>query len=144
MAEKLCTLRKYGGGRLKETVLWTNPNPSVATGFPTGDVTLSKNLSDYKYVKVTYGYAYNQHTGDNVFSAMYDVELFKKTVAPATYGFSGCLNVTHRSNGNFYDRRFMYATDTTLNFGSCFMYKNNTAATISNIFVIPLEIIGLK
>jgi hypothetical protein len=128
-----------------ENVLWTNPSPSTSTGFPNSDVTLSQGLSNFDSFRVVFGYAYNNYTGENnTFSSTYNVEEFKKCIAPATYGFSGVLNVTHRSNGNFYDRRLVYASDITITFGSCYQYKPNATAAVSNIFVIPLQIIGIK
>lgn len=58
MAEKLCNLRKYGGGNsLKETVLWTNSNPG--TQFAAQTVTLSHSLLDFDYIKIKYRAVYD-------------------------------------------------------------------------------------
>ena len=145
MSEKLCTLRTKGGGggaKQEETVLWTNSNPTDSSGFANQDVTLSDSLTDYDYVKIRYAYAYND-TG-STFESVYSVSEFVKTSAPVTFGFSGCTNVTHRSNSYFYDRRIIYKTATSITFGSCMGYKASTAAAVSNIFNIPLSIIGIK
>ena len=145
MSEKLCTLRTKGGGggaKQEETVLWTNSNPTDSSGFANQDVTLSDSLTDYDYVKIRYAYAYND-TG-STFESVYSVSEFVKTSAPVTFGFSGCTNVTHRSNSYFYDRRIIYKTATSITFGSCMGYKASTAAAVSNIFNIPLSIVGIK
>ena len=145
MSEKLCTLRGAGGGggaKQEETVLWTNSNPTDSSGFANQDVTLSDSLTDYDYVKIRFAYAYNDTS--STFESVYSVSEFMSTSAPTTLGFTGCSSVTHRSNGYFYDRRIIYKTATSITFGSCMGYKASTAAAVSNIFNIPLQIIGCK
>lgn len=130
------------GKNFDESVLWTNSNPTDSSGFANQDVTLSDSLTDYDYVKIRCAYAYND-TG-STFESVYSVSEFVKTSAPATFGFTGCSSVTHRSNGYFYDRRVIYKNATSITFGSCMGYKAGTAAATSNIFNIPLQIIGCK
>lgn len=52
MSEKLCALRKIGGGTLKETALWTNPNPSSSQGTQT--ITLNQSYEKFNFVKIRF------------------------------------------------------------------------------------------
>ena len=48
MAETLCQLEKKGGGKLRETVLWTNPSPTTA--FPITRQALSNSTDSFSYI----------------------------------------------------------------------------------------------
>lgn len=141
MSETLCTLRGTGGGggRYKETSLWTNSAPT--SGFAGQEVTLSDSIDNYKYIKINYAYAASYNTGKCNTSIIVSVDDFKKM----TYNTSdrhniGSLSVQNQANVA-YNRILFYVSNTTVRFGTCYQQGTNTASNTNNI---PLEILGLN
>lgn len=135
MAEKLCTLRKYGGGSLKETVLWTNPSPTSA--FAGQSVALSKGISDFKYLCIEVQFA---TSSTDTLRYYYDTsELSTRTYNNAVVTPSAGIWRTDARH-----TRDMYYVDNT-HFG---FYDNQriagSAVTTANTALIPTQIIGLK
>lgn len=54
-----------GGGTLKETVLWTNPNPSA--NFNSQNVTLSEDISNYDFIKFVWQNANSGSSGSQYY-----------------------------------------------------------------------------
>ena len=132
MAEKLCTLRTKGGGKYTETSLWTNPSSGTLFGGQT--VTLSDNISNYKYLKVRYK---NNTTVDQVGIIIVDIANFiSQSPAPNNYNFPGML-----TSNLSYARSFVYASANKIQFGTCYRITNGTA---NNSYSIPLEILGIE
>lgn len=62
MAETLCQLKKKGGGKMSETVLWTNPSPNAVQNNQT--ITLSQSVSNYDVIRIYYKGYYANGSGD--------------------------------------------------------------------------------
>lgn len=135
MSEKLCALRKKGGGGQKytETSLWTNSSPS--SDFAAQTVTLSDSIDNYKYIKIKYVFSSSYNTGNYLSDYIISVDDLKKVVYPETSG-TARLNYTiarvNTSNTASY-RTFYYVSNDSIRFGS--------APTSS---LTPLEILGLN
>jgi hypothetical protein len=140
MAEKLCGLRKKGGGNLKETVLWTNNAPT--SNFTAQNIALSDNLTNYKYLKCVYSIS---AATDVRGSIIVDGSEFKAMGMGADK-----IAYTLMANASpiylVLRRQMYYASDTQIAFteGSLLNYGNNTITTAQNQVNIPLQIIGLK
>lgn len=128
MSEKLASLKKSGGGgNWTETVLWTNPNRSVAFGNQT--VNLSDNMNNYDYIKIVY-YGWITSSDDEDVIIILPVEKLK-FLHDATNWIS--LYIGQRGSSNYY-RRICYDSDTSI----IFKEASNTSAGI------PYKIIGIK
>ena len=141
MAEKLCELRKKGGGggRYNETSLWTNPSPT--SDFAGQEVTLSDSIENYKYIKINFAYATSYNTGKCNTSVVFSVDDFKNmTYSTNDRHNIGALSVQNQSN-TAYNRILFYVSNTAVRFGTCYQQGTNTA---SNANSIPLEILGLN
>lgn len=127
MSEKLCALRKIGGG-MSEKVLWTNPNPT-STQTDGTQPTLSESISNYKYIKLV---ARMSTTNATTFSALMSVDEFKLTSSNGTrFGMSVPS----------YGRIMRYLSDTKINISRAFMNGENGE---DNKQVIIYQVIGLK
>lgn len=137
MSETLCTLRTKGGGggqKYTETSLWTNSSPS--SNFAAQTITLSDNMTNYKYLKVTYINA----TGSSVSNVdIVPVSAFI-TTGPQTRSALGSVGTTGGSARDF-ARNYKYVADNQINFGTACAL--NYAAAENNR-IIPLEILGLN
>lgn len=136
MSEKLCTLRKKGGGggKYTETSLWTNSAPTST--FASQDVTLSDDINNYKYLKFTYRVTTSVADSLNYIISVSD---FKKSVHNTSV--HNCVFGLSTDDSSAHTRRVYYKTDTTVNFNNA--YQLNAAAS-NNATVIPLEILGLN
>lgn len=132
MAEKLCELRKKGGGEkgFDETVLWTNSAPT--SNFATQTITLSGNMSDYDFIKVKYK---SGTSVDRVGEVYTPVSLFS-TQSASYYTFP----VLGAGTSNYY-RSVVYSSDNKILFGECYMMNSTTKANNRDI---PTEIVGCK
>ncbi len=138
MAEKLCELKKKGGGgSMSETVLWTNSNPTTA--FAGQAVSLSQSINNFKYLKFTF---YNG-TSDTVLSeSVISVEEFKKMTNDTSYNnFYRFSSPAYYYTNVGWVRLLFYSGDTSVNFST--VYKVNNSGTATNL-LIPHQIIGLK
>lgn len=135
MAEKLCELRKKGGGGQKytETSLWTNPSPNSA--YSGGNVTLSESMDNFKYlmfkVKVS-------TTANKVVSCIASVEDVKKS-AIGLDNFQ--ITVNSYVTSAYYSRSVIYSNSTTLTFRAAYQLNASGSSTAA---CIPLEILGLN
>ena len=126
---------KNRGGSLKETVLWTNPSPTISFGYTL--VTLSDDFTNYKFIKITY---YKDTNGGTLYSSgLYTPDAIKTFYG--TPAGRGALAYTETSS-LAYVRNIIYSgTDTELQFGNGL--KVNAAGTAPSM-LIPYQIIGLK
>lgn len=132
MSEKLCALRKIGGGTLKETVLWTNLNPTSQMGDNT-TLTLSENINNFKFIQVVARFSTSDAT---TFSAIMSVEDFLK---------SGTTNKTRLYFGGIIDsnycRTMRYTAATSVRVSTAYIFSGTS---YNNAVIIPTQIIGLK
>ena len=141
MSETLCTLRGTGGGggRYKETTLWTNSAPT--SDFTAQAITLSSSIGNYKYIAINYAYATSYSTGVCNTSVVISVDDFRDMGYNTSARHNiGAMGVQNQSNSG-YTRTFMYVDDTTIRFGTCYQASSSTS---SNGNCIPLEILGLN
>ena len=141
MSEKLCTLRTQGGGGAKytETSLWTNQSPTSSSGFAAQTVSLSGNISDYKYIAIDYCYGkdYTNITSREI----YTVDDFIKAVKNSGVRHTiGGLTIEDEANAS-YSRPVFYISDTSVAFGVCSKLDGSGAYATASI---PIEILGLN
>ena len=140
MSEKLCELRKKGGGSGKytETSLWTNQSPSSA--FAAQTVSLSDNLSKYKYVKVKFKFETSSTSDNAMGSFIVSVDEFKKATYNSYNNIPTYMVGTANTSYHF-SRYFEYVNDTSIYFSPAYTVNN---ANSNNSRSIPLEILGLN
>lgn len=138
MAEKLCSLKKIGGGggSLTETVLWTNPNPSSAFGAQA--VTLSDSLSNYDYIGIDnyYDTAY----ADTSATPLMSVEDFKKCIYSTSTTIPRMALTLGGERSSKWFRYVNYVSDTSIQFS----IGRTTSTTTSGNACIPTRVIGIK
>lgn len=132
MAEKLCNLRKYGGGSLKETTLWTNNSPT--SSFASQTVTLSDYVSNYDYIKITFRLS---TSSTDTLSILVPKEDYSKYD-----GTSSGAGVMHVNSNTGYCRLARTFTGTSINFAPCWTVF--AAAGSNNNLLIPVSIVGIK
>ena len=72
MSEKLCKLRKCGGGNsMKEVELWSNPDPTIQMSNPT--LSMSENITNYDYVRIYWRISTSNSTESSIIVATGDV-----------------------------------------------------------------------
>lgn len=136
MAEKLCTLRKKGGGggRYTETSLWTNASPT--SSFAAQVVTLSDSIDNYKYIAIKYKFDTSSNVEGSVIFLVSDIKKSVQgvdTIVP-------CIGASPQGVAN-YARRVFYTSNTKIRIEiATAMNKTGT----STAYVIPLEILGLN
>ena len=141
MSETLCTLRGAGGGggRVTETILWTNSAPT--TDFTAQAITLSDDINNYDYISINFAYATSYNAGDCNSSFLVSIaDLKKNGYNTSTRHNISAMGVQNQSNTN-YSRMMFYVDATTLRFGGCFQVGSSTA---SNANCIPLVVKGIK
>ena len=117
-----------GGGQMVETVLWTNPNPSVATGFAAQAATLSDDINNYEWIAVEYARIYNALTSINkVYLKVSDYKTYRNI------GICGALTLSNQH------RNFYYDSDTQAHFANCYVVNGQQTINTGNI---PLYIYG--
>lgn len=142
MSEKLCELRKKGGGgqQYTETSLWTNSSPSSA--FSGQDVTLSESIDNFKYIAVKYKATTTSTSDSQMGTVIYKAEDIKKATSPSAalqpVGAFGNLNA---NNTNYFYRYIVYKGSTTLYLSNS--YSINASGNNTSL-AIPLEILGLN
>jgi len=137
MAEKLCELRKKGGGggKYTETVLWTNPSPNSTMARTT--VTLSDDWSNYDYLKIPVKLLAADANEAKAYviidTATYD------SAADVTLNPAITCNVSNVT----YCRRFARVNDT---YNQILIFECNRLGNsgTTNGGAIPLQIIGVK
>lgn len=137
MSEKLCALRKIGGGtELKETTLWTNATPS--SSYAGGTITLSQSIDDFIEVAV-YFRAYKTDAIESF--VKYTVEEFKEFISTGSTTHAIATISARRGTSASYVREAFYYDGTSIIFGACNIVR--TTSTDNN-YVIPTKIVGLK
>lgn len=140
MSEKLCELRKKGGGRYTETSLWTNLSPT--SNFSGQDVTLSESIDNFKYIAVKFKSTTTSSSDSQMATVIYKVEDIKKATSPSAalqpVSAFGNLN---SGNTNYNYRYIVYKGSTTLFIANA--YSINASGSNSAL-AIPLEILGLN
>lgn len=138
MAQTLCQLKKKGGGKMAETILWTNSAPTSNMGATT--ITLSQGLSNFKYLKIEFNY------GTASSSILYDSGLFPtdafKNVTEAAAKQALLLARNDGSMaGRIYARSIKYISDTSIRVS--IPYILNESSSLQNNVLIPTKIIGV-
>lgn len=142
MAEVLASLKKIGGSgeQYTETVLWTNPSPSST--FAAQNVTLSDNLSNYKYIGINFGYSTsNYSTGYHNSTILLSLEDFIKFGYKSGLARCGTSLTVANTNNTIFSRSVLYLNDTSVRFGTCYQVGSSTQ---ENTSAIPLEILGIN
>ncbi|MCR4739183.1 MAG: hypothetical protein K5886_02850 [Lachnospiraceae bacterium] len=131
MAFFRATIGNGGGGQMVETVLWTNNNPSPATGFAAQAAPLSDDINNYDFICVEYARVYSALSDKaKVYWKVSDYKSFRNAS-----GICGAITL-HNQHRNFY-----YDNDTQAHFAH--NYVVNGTQTV-NQFNIPLCIYGCK
>lgn len=133
MAETLCGLRKNGGGRLKETVLWTNSSPT--SNLDAGDLGLSAPMTDFDFIRVYYRVSTSVSTSNYIDYPIALIESLDKTANT----ISGVIAA--RFSGGIWVRGMRYTDSTHLYFPRA--NSVNTQGE-SQAYVIPIQISGIK
>lgn len=144
MAEKLCSLKKIGGGggSLTETVLWTNASPTST--FAAQVVTLSDDMNNYTYLKFEYRHS---TTDSNLYEIIVPVDLYKTSLTPDSGNTTHYIPTISAMVGgqyafsNIYARAIPYKTDTSIEVTSV-RSLSGVSPALTNI--IPTRIIGMK
>lgn len=133
MAEKLCQLKKKGGGNYIEDILWSNSAPT--SSFANKDITLNTNLSDYDTIRVYY-----RVSTSNSKTAFIDV---LKSDFEEMNGTNGTLKVglaCFDDNTSFL-RAVNYVNASTIHFNSAGQIG---VTTTNNAKCIPVKVCGLN
>ena len=134
MSEKLCALRKIGGGgTLKETVLWTNPSPTSDFAYQT--LTLNQSIDDFKKIAVYYRLSTANNSRESFVT--YTTEEFKKFNIDSTNAV-GAIGVRSTTS---WIRALFYTDSTHVAIGSCYTLSTTS---MDNHYTIPTKIVGLK
>ncbi len=135
MAQTLCQLKKKGGGKMAETILWTNSAPTSAQS--TQDVTLSQGIDNFKYIKFIVRNSKSNANSIEVIYPIANVQSSAQTVNHMLITFGGVPDTTSYNH----IRRVYYKSNTVLNIGN----TNTVGGSGSfNDFIIITQIIGLK
>ena len=141
MAEKLASLKKKGGGELKETVLWTNPSPNNANGFAAQAVALSDDITKYKLIKFTFNYNMNSSADSDKNMAFLSPEVIPNF--SSIYRIATCI-CTSVNNREFFRSIYAGSDNSHISFAPCNMIQSNSSVSVNNMMCIPYQIIGLK
>ena len=120
---------RSGGGSDTETVLWTNGSPT--SSFAQKTVTLSDNINNYDYIKMTFRYSTSDDTElveifpvENI-----DINTAKRSTYLGVMWYAGSWK--YRNITNNY---------TSVEISNCVFVGGSS----SNGSIIPLQIIGIK
>lgn len=135
MAQTLCQLKKKGGGKMAETILWTNSAPTSAQSAQ--DVTLSQGIDNFKYIKFV---ARNQTTNANSIEVIYpiaNVQASSQTVNHMVIAVAGIPDSTSFIHVRrvYYKSNTVLSIENTLTLGGSGTFNDNEIIT---------QIIGLK
>ena len=116
-----------GGGKLKETVLWTNPDATKS--FSESTLSLSQSFKNFDYLKIIFIYS--------------TTNTFEFDVTYSVAGINGLEELRPGSSNvvlGWYYRNFGYDKNGNFMMSSCVIVSGST----SNTKLIPKQIIGLK
>lgn len=136
MAEKLCQLKKKG--KMVETILWTNVNPTSSMGATT--ITLSQGLSNFKYLKIEF----NHMTSSShiIFdSGLFPTDAFKNVTQAAAKQALLLARNDGSIAGRIYARSIRYISDTSIGVGIPYTLNDNNSLPTG--YLIPTKIIGV-
>ena len=133
MSEKLCALRKIGGG-MSEKVLWTNANPT--SSFNASACSLSESVDNFDYIKVLYRVSTSNSTQG---SALWPVATIKTSSGGANKIRASFAS--QNANSVIYARIIGYNNAQSLQIGVSSVWGQSLN---DNTTVIPLNIIGIK
>jgi hypothetical protein len=139
MAEKLCELRKKGGGggKYTETSLWTNPSPT--SDFAAQTVTLSDSIDNYKYIAIKY--KYDKYGTGTSFTDVCLVDDWKKSVEGGNTSHDIMMLGIQASNNAPFARMAFYVTSLSVKFSVFYQLSGSSYGADA---IIPLEILGLN
>lgn len=129
MSEKLCALKKIGGGTLKETTLWTNASPT--SNFVGQIVTLSESLDNYNALR----FYYNKATSSSTTVSYIDVP---KDIFTNMGGAGITLYADYP-----YCRSIQMASSNQITFGNTMLIGVNVSSYLNHVCV-PTKICGLS
>lgn len=134
MSEKLCAIRKRGGGgALTETALWTNASPT--SSFAAQNVTLSSGISNFEVIRVYYLCSTTEYYVD--FPKDLIVAAFAEINAPLfVIGKTGTGGTSL-----FFVRVLRYVSNTSISIGANTRVGASGTANEGNV---PTKICGLK
>jgi len=129
-----------GGGQMVETLLWTNPDPTVPnTGFAAQTVTLLDDINNYDYISVE---CCRSRTNTSALRKVYYTVEEYKTFALAAGSRLGTVSDRYNASTNE-SRSFHYIDDISLRFNQCIAYSGS-GGTIVNTYLIPTNVYGCK
>ena len=140
MSEKLCTLRtKGGGGKQTETVLWQNsaPTSNLPSSGYTQEVTLSDDMTNYDYIKVTFRASTTNSTSMSVLVSSSDIA----AVVNGSNTVSVPAMATSLTSNWGSSRKFTFSAVNKINFYTSFKYNENGN---SGAYLVPTSVIGIK
>ena len=115
---------------MSEHTLWTNPSPTSA--FSAGNVTLSDNISNYKFIGVRYKAVKSGEKNTIFYAKVDDWANMENIFRFSIFAIIGSVN---------YMRTVTYSSDTQIGFSTG---TKVGASGTSNDNIIPIEVIGLK
>lgn len=121
------------GGKLKETVLWTNSSPT--SSFAAQDVTISEAYSNYEYIAIYYKRTTSDTAELYSIFPKFQLDLYNERIS----GMFGTAQSA--SNRQSCARPFYFTNATTIHF--VIGYLISSGSTTSNL-MIPTKITGLK
>ena len=124
-----------GGGELEETVLWTNPSQS--TNFSAQTLTLSDDIDNYDFIKLTWKSSTTVSIEADVYWEVSDVKNFSEVNDEP----QGAICSKAPSGSYRYARRIYYVSDTQLGISGCSVIG---AASSNEALVIPVKVSGMK
>lgn len=127
-----CFLAKSGGVSMKETLLWTNSNPT--SNFEESTIALNEPYTNFKFIKIEYRVSTSDGTSISAIFSKEDVA--KSTTANNT----PVIGLCSRTSAPF--ARMVYQISTNqIKFSRC---KNLDNASADASKVIPTNIYGIK
>lgn len=128
-----------GGGKPKETVLWTNSSPT--SNFAAQTVSLSQKISDFDLIKLT---CRAQTTNDTSFSMYFDASSYPSITTSSNHdGFHPFVGGHLSGSGTEYFRSYYRVDDTSIYISECRMRSSSGTGT-NNSYAIPISITGIK
>ena len=148
MSEKLCTLRKIGGGtELKETVLWTNPSPTSSFS-NRNRINLNQSVVGFNYIGVYFRASTTQADETlvlcpiNMYMTNYSEPTdYKKT--PNKFYPIWCGIAGNSATSPCYQRGAAGSSDTTIKF-TVAQATEMANPPENNSYLIPIKVVGLK
>lgn len=133
----LIRVSKASGGQPVETNLWTNPTPTAST-FAAQDVTLSEDIDDFDYIKITWCASPSEDAENSIYVTP---AALKASVSGGSTSSPVSEIIIGSQITSFLYRRIHYLTDTSVNITVA--YQQGGSQTGAG-WVIPISIKGVK